>query len=100
MATRRASSASAKRVARKKASKKKVAKRPSSKMGEICFPAEQSLSPKQIRVFDLKKGGKDLTLDELRRILKKTSRSKVGYVVFNSPFKLKSSASSVLPSRD
>lgn len=98
-------------MARKKtsraAAKKKVARKPSSKRGaisskrgEICFPAEQSLSPTQIKVFNLKKGRKELTVDELCEILKEASRSKVGYVVLNAPFKLSQASQLLLPSSD
>jgi hypothetical protein len=71
----------------KKAAKKKVARKSAPKAGVISFRAARSLSPKQIKVFNLKKGRK-LTVDELVEILKEASRSRVGYVVLNAPFKL------------
>jgi hypothetical protein len=82
------------RAATKKAAKKKVAKKSPPKTGVISFQAAKGLSPKQIKVFNLKKGRKDLTVDELVEILKEASRSKVGYVVLNAPFKLSQASKS------
>jgi hypothetical protein len=46
-----------------------------------------------------KKGRRGLTVDELCEILRKVAKSKVGYIVRNSPFKRPRASEASLPSR-
>lgn len=83
------------KTASKATAKKGPAKKAGAKTGEICFRVGRNINPEKIQVFDLKKGGKDLTLEDLLKILKKASQSDVGFVVLNAPFKLHRTPESV-----
>jgi hypothetical protein len=90
----------AKTAARKTAARKTAARKTATRRGaEITFPAKTTLPPGKIEVFDLKKGRRGLTVDELCEILRKVAKSKVGYIVRNSPFKRPRASEASLPSR-
>ena len=95
MAARKKARTRAKTAARKTAARKTAARRGA----EITFPAKTTLPPDKIEVFDLKKGRRGLTVDELCEILRKVAKSKVGYIVYNSPFKRPRASEASLPSR-